>query len=172
MQDVAEICHRLDGLPLAIELAAARARLLSPAAMLARLVVPTGAPSLRLLTGGPRDPAGAAADAAQHDRLELRPAGAGRADVLSPPGRVHGWLHDRGGGGRGRRPCRLPSRQHPMMYWTRWTRCSPRACLRHVDGPSGEQRYTMLETVREYGLESLGTAGELEDYGAGTRTTS
>ncbi len=47
---VAEICRRLDGLPLAIELAAARARLLSPEAMLARL-----SDRLKLLTGGARD---------------------------------------------------------------------------------------------------------------------
>ena len=37
-----------------------------------------------------------------------------------------------------------------------------KSLLRHIDGPLGEPRYTMLETVREYGLESLGTAGELE----------
>ena len=47
---VAEICRRLDGLPLAIELAAARIRLLSPEAMLARL-----AHQLQFLTGGARD---------------------------------------------------------------------------------------------------------------------
>ena len=66
---VAQICRRLDGLPLAIELAAAWARLLPPPALLARLDR-----RLPLLIGGRARPAGAAADAARRDRLELRPA--------------------------------------------------------------------------------------------------
>jgi predicted ATPase/DNA-binding XRE family transcriptional regulator len=47
---VTEVCHRLDGLPLAIELAASRANLLPPEALLARL-----APALGLLAGGGPD---------------------------------------------------------------------------------------------------------------------
>jgi serine/threonine protein kinase len=47
---IVEVCRRLDGLPLAIELAAARVKLLQPQAMLSRLEH-----SMRLLTGGARD---------------------------------------------------------------------------------------------------------------------
>jgi predicted ATPase len=47
---IAEICRRLDGLPLAIELAAARTRLITPRAILARI-----GERLKLLTGGARD---------------------------------------------------------------------------------------------------------------------
>jgi predicted ATPase len=54
---VAEICYRLDGLPLAIELAAARLKIFSPQAILARLEK-----RFDLLKGGPRDVPRAHAD--------------------------------------------------------------------------------------------------------------
>ncbi len=53
---VVEICRHLDGIPLAIELAAARNKLFPPAVLLERLTATDGAaPSLQILTGGPRD---------------------------------------------------------------------------------------------------------------------
>jgi predicted ATPase/transcriptional regulator with XRE-family HTH domain len=52
---VAEICARLDGLPLALELAAARTRVLEPDALRSRLVGSHGRATLQMLTGGARD---------------------------------------------------------------------------------------------------------------------
>ena len=70
---VAAICTALDGLPLAIELMAARSTLLSPPALLARLQRRDGfldTHRLALLTRGPLPPC-APADAAQCDQLGL-----------------------------------------------------------------------------------------------------
>ncbi len=53
--DVAEICYRLDGLPLAIELAAARIKMFPPPILLQRLVGRDGSTSIGFLTGGSRD---------------------------------------------------------------------------------------------------------------------
>ena len=92
---VVDICRRLDGIPLAIELAAARVRALSVQAIAERLTN-----RFSLLTGGDRTALAAPADAARVDRLEPRPPDRKRADPVSPPCRVRGRLDARGGGAR------------------------------------------------------------------------
>ena len=96
---VVELCRRLDGIPLAIELAAARTRSIAPAKILERLDE-----RFRMLTGGSRTAV------ARHQTLQAAVdwsyellSEAGTRGARSPVG-VRGWLHARRrGGGRERR---------------------------------------------------------------------
>ena len=81
--DIAAVCVALDGLPLAIELAAARTDVLSPAAIRSRLEDRFG-----LLVDGGADVAERQQTLRARDRLELRAAVGRPADVLRPPRRV------------------------------------------------------------------------------------
>jgi DNA-binding SARP family transcriptional activator len=97
-----QICQRLDCLPLAIELAAARTKALSQTDVLTRL-----RRRLPLLTGGPRDAPRRQRNTPGDDRLELRVARPRAAASVHADFGVRRWLHSRGGG-----DC-LPSRTRP-----------------------------------------------------------
>ena len=107
---VAQICRRLDGIPLAIELAAARVTSMHPGDIAARLDE-----RFRLLTGGRRTVVERHQTLPRDGGLELRLAQRLRAGGLRPPGSVRRRVHARGrGSGGGRRHCRGARRSgHP-----------------------------------------------------------
>jgi predicted ATPase/DNA-binding CsgD family transcriptional regulator len=149
---VAEICISLDGLPLAIELAAARLKLFSPLALLARLQQ-----RLTLLTGGPHDlPA---------RQRTLRAEVAWSYDLLTAAEQtlfrrlavfVGGFTLEAAGavgdvdGGLG---CAVLDGVAALL---------DQNLLKQVESSGGESRFGMLETIREYGLEQLAASGETD----------
>ena len=147
---VAEIVRRLDGLPLAIELAAARVRILPPAALLARLEK-----RLPLLTGGPRD--------APARQQTLRDAIGWSHDLLTPAEQT---LYQRlavfAGGAALEAVEAVANPEGHLDVLAGLDRLVEHSLLRSGEGVDGEPRFTMLETIREYGLERLEERGEAE----------
>ena len=152
--DIAAICGRLDGLPLAIELAAARVRLLAPRALLARL-------------GGSLDLAGA--DAGRPSRQQtLRGTIAWSYDLLAPD---LAEAFRRAGVFAG--GCDLDALAAVAMAGPGpETGSDPLqlaaglldvSLIAVTDGADGEPRVGMLETIRAYALERLEQAGDLDD---------
>ncbi len=145
---VAEICRRLDGLPLAIELAAARCKVLSPDAMLRRL-----AHGLDLLAGGSRDAP------ARHQTL--RAAISWSHDLLAPEERV---LFRRLGVFMGGCTLEAAERVGGSDLDTDALEVVSALVDQHlvqaVEGSWDEPRFAMLETLREFALEQLDAAGE------------
>ena len=145
---VAEICHRLDGLPLAIELAAARIRMLSPQAMLTRLEQ-----RLPMLTGGARD--------APARQQTLRNAIAWSYDLL---GQEEQALFRRlavfAGGASFEAVEAIANPDGGLDVFSGLERLVEHSLVRQAEGTEGEPRFTMLETIREYGLEQLEISGE------------
>jgi predicted ATPase/DNA-binding SARP family transcriptional activator len=138
---VAQLCARLEGLPLALELAAARAGVMTPEQMLGRLDE-----RLNLLTTRQR---GAAA---RH--RSLRAALDWSYQLLSPElQRFFARLSVfRGGWGleAAEAICRAPD---TLEYLEQFRECS----LVQAVETAGEMRFRLLETLREYGAEQLGT---------------
>jgi predicted ATPase/class 3 adenylate cyclase len=145
---VVEICHRLDGLPLAIELAAARVRMLPPAALLARLEK-----RLPLLTGGARD--------APARQRTLRATITWSYDHLEPKDQI---LFQRlsvfAGGCTLEAAEAIGNHDGSLDTFGGVERLAEHSLLRQEADAGSEPRLRMLETVREYGLERLAESGE------------
>jgi predicted ATPase len=147
---VSSICRQLDGLPLAIELAAARIRLLPPQALLARLqhrfeLLKSEAPEIparhRTLRGvinwsyellTPQEQA-------LFRRLAVFNGGhtLAAAEVVCGAGETA-----------------------PSALLDGLASLVAHSLIRQQEQPDGEARFVMLETIREYGLERLRTCGE------------
>ena len=145
--DVAQICQRLDGIPLAIELAAARTRALTAAQIAARLDNRFG-----LLTGGSRT--------AQPRHQTLRGAIDWSYDLLSPAERsllrglavfAGGWSLE-------------AAEQAPGMPETLdlLSQLVTKSLVLAEQRPGQEGRFRLLETIREYAQEKLAEAGEAQ----------
>ncbi len=149
---IAEICVRLDGLPLAIELAAARIKLLPPQALLKRL-----SHRLEVLTGGAQD---------LPDRQQtLRNTIAWSYDLLAEQEqRLFRWLSIFVGG------CTLEAAEALCQTGGEPTSSLlegvasllDKSLVQQTEREGEEARLVMLETLREFGLESLQGYGELE----------
>src|SRR5208282_3802970 len=148
---VAEICARLDGLPLAIELAAARVKVLSPSSMLTRL-----ASRLQLLTGGARD--------LPQRQQTLRAAMDWSYDLLNAAEqKLFRRLAVFMGG------CTLEGVEAvcdtrgdlDLDLLDGMASMVDKSLAQHVEQAQGESRFVMLETIREYAREKLEASGEL-----------
>jgi predicted ATPase/class 3 adenylate cyclase len=148
---VAEICHRLDGLPLAIELAAAAVKMLPPRALLKRLDR-----RLPLLTGGARTlPARQqtmrATIAWSHDLLSAEEQHLFRRLAAF----AGGFTLDAG--------TEVADPDGALDAFAVVASLLDKSLLRQEEGVGDEPRFRMLETVREYGVERLEESSEAAD---------
>jgi predicted ATPase len=148
---IAQICVRVDGLPLALELAAARVRVLPPKTLLSRLDH-----RLKLLTGG-------ALDLDERQRT-LRATIDWSHDLLSQSEqRLFARLGVFAGG------CRLEAAEavcdneiDGQDILDGLTSLVEKNLLRQKEDPDGEPRFWMLETIREFAEERLDESAEAE----------
>jgi non-specific serine/threonine protein kinase len=147
---VAEICRRLDGLPLAVELAAARLKLLSPESLLARLDE-----RLRLLTSGSRD---------LPERQQTMRAAVAWSDDLLEEGerRVFYRLSVFAGGCTVDAAEAVCGGEAATEVLDALEALVESSLLAQQEMPDGDVRFRMLEVVREYARERLAAAGESE----------
>ncbi|HUG15175.1 MAG TPA: hypothetical protein VMM78_09165, partial [Thermomicrobiales bacterium] len=154
---VAAICAGLDGLPLAIELAAARMKLLTPAALLDRLADDGRGKPLEVLSGGARD---------WPDRHQtLRDTVAWSYQLLHPDEqRLFRQLSVFSGG------CAIEAAEAvcgegatetgALSVLDGLASLVDKSLLQRVDGPDGAPRVALLETIRQFAHEQLAAHGE------------
>jgi len=152
---IAEICVHLDGLPLAIELAAARSKLLPPQALLKRL-----SHRLEVLTGGAQD--------LPTRQQTLRNTLQWSYDLLTEPEqRLFRWLSIFVGG------CTLEAAEAVCQAGRAGSEQASsvlegiaslldKSLVQQTEREGDAPRLVMLETIREFGLECLERQGELE----------
>jgi predicted ATPase/class 3 adenylate cyclase/Tfp pilus assembly protein PilF len=150
---VAEICVRLDGLPLAIELAAARIKMLPPKALLERL-----SSRLKLLTGGARD--------LPERQRTLRGAIEWSHALLDEGERVLFARLAVFSGGRTLEAIEAicdAQGDLPVDAFEGVSSLLDKSLLRQEEGPESEPRFVMLETIHEYAREKLEQSAEAEE---------
>ncbi len=149
---VAQICCRLDGLPLAIELAAAHIKMLAPAAVLARLQS-----RLDLLTGG-------AVDMPARQQTLRRTIDWSHDLLISAEQKLFRRLSVFVGGCtlEGAEAVCSTRRDLETGVLEGMASLVDKSVVQQVEQQDGEFRFVMLETLREYGLEHLAASGEVE----------
>ena len=152
VQAVVAISRRLDGLPLALELAAARVAVLPPAAMLGRLEQHQS-----VLTGGPRD--------AEARHRGLRDAIAWSHDLLSPPEqRLFRRLSAFAGGwtlAMAEQVCVDPDTEESVLDGL--AGLVEQSLIQPTVDARGEPRFGLLETIRAHAQDRLEASGEASD---------
>ena len=145
---VAAICRRLDGLPLAVELAAARVKVLHPQALLARLEQ-----GLPVLTGGPRDMPDRQRTLRATIEWSYLLLDAHEQEVLARLGVfVGGWDVS-----AAEQVCDATLDDLASLL--------DKSLLHKDEARGDEPRFSMLETIRDYARERLETSGEAETVG-------
>jgi non-specific serine/threonine protein kinase len=152
---IGQICIRLDGLPLAIELAAARCKLLTPQALLERLEGARGDSALQVLTSGSRD--------APPRQRTLRDSIEWSYNLLDQDEKI---LLARLAVFRGGRSLEaieaICGADLSMDVFDGLASLVDKSLVRQKETAGGEPRFVLLEMIREYARERLAASGEMD----------